>query len=763
MATAAQAAKTAATQANTLATNADKAATAARKVATAAETKALKLAAQAEAIKATAGATKATQARKAADALATVASQKVAAADTARTIATKANTAALTADTTATKAKTLASTKLGKVYALLLKAQATSTASLAGQTVAMKAATIAKGTLTLGTKGLAVGFKAMSVAIKAIPIFGWILAGVTAVIAAVTLLVRWFNRVGEEYQAVGEAADSLAERQQQLAETSAMAADNFQHEVRVLEARVEQYEHLAECVDHATAVYNTHRREIDRLSMEYTELGLGLEDTRSKIADIEDQLSDGSGRRRRDSRALNDALDTLRATETAYVDAMEANRRMQTDVAAGIEVHAEVLADLERQQQEASAAMAAATAEMEKQVWQAEEWERAQTQAVDRMNTSFENYKRLTTNAFRTVNENVAISVSDMTSNLIANAAAVEEWSVNLALLTEKGLDEGLIEQLRAAGPEAAATVRELVNASDEELEALNDAFADSTRVAVESMQRELDPLGVTNSAEELIDAVATTILENEAMENALIDKVQAGFDAFSNSIDNAGFDTAGNNMVQGAVVGVYQGEGDLFRAGVWMVDTLHGGITHAAQINSPAKLFEDPGGYMMDGVIAGVYSREQALKDACGDMVDSMADGMYSRAGDVEKACNRISGIMTRNFRGDYGGSIRFGTSAFSAQAGFDVFSNLSSDGEGFAPSPIDRLRSMGDSAYQPSGGMSVNYNPTYNIEGGGFNVDELKSMLGQRDSEGEAKLKQLILQIMDDRDYRKVRMSNA
>ena len=40
--------------------------------------------------------------------------------------------------------------------------------------------------------------------------------------------------------------------------------------------------------------------------------------------------------------------------------------------------------------------------------------------------------------------------------------------------------------------------MRGLVDAADNELEALNYAFGESTCVAVESMQRELDPTGVT-------------------------------------------------------------------------------------------------------------------------------------------------------------------------------------------------------------------------------------------------------------------------
>jgi len=920
LATAAQAAKTAATQANTLAAKADKAATAARKVATAAEAKALKLVAQAEAIKATAGAgstkatiaaTKATQARKAADALAVVASKKVATAEAARTVATKANTIALTADTAATKAKTLASTKLGKAYALLLAPKKATTAMLAAQTAGMKAATIAKGALTLGTKKLSAGFKLMGVAIKAIPVFGWILAGITAVIAGVTLLVRWLNRVGEEYKAVGEAADSLSERQAQLAESSATAAESFQQEVRVLEARAEQYKELANCVEHATKMFNLHRNELDRLSVEYTELGLGLEDTRTQISAIEEKLADGSNRRRSDTRALNDALDTLRATEIAYVEAMEANKQMQADVAAGVEVHADVLARLEQQQEEAAVAMATATAEMEEQMRKAEKWANAQTQALESMNASFENYKSLTTNVFQTVSENAAVSVSEMTSNLEANAAAIEEWSKNLAILADRAVDEGLIEQLRAAGPEAAASVRELVNASDQELDALNTAFGNSTQVAVESMKRELDPSGVASSALELIDSVATTILENDAMENALIDKAQASFEAMESAFADADFGsvaseipeefaqaidenidvvvtaaseipneaaqaieenidvvttaaseipneaaqaietnidvvataateipneaaraidtnidvvvtaateipnssaeaisagvgavttaateipnaaaqaisagigavtTAASEIPNAAAQAISAGSGAVVAASQQMMSEALAAMKAAAEISSPSRATFRIFGYVMDGGIDGMYSKYDTMMKAGEDIMDGLADTMYAKAGTVERVCKRISTIMAKGLYVKPQGFDSSGyemtdgasnvvmfpsrSNPFSAQASFNRYNYLADDGAGYTPNPVNIMRQMGDSAYQPSGDMSVNYSPVYNIEGSSFNLEDLKAMLNQRDSEGEAKLRRLILQVMDDREYRKVRMSNA
>jgi len=756
------------TKLNALATSTAKKASAARKAAQAAETAAVKAAEKAEMLKATAGvaSAKTTTAIKQAEHLRTVATVKSSKAVRYATLAEKQqtrarvlNTTALDAGTVSKKANALATTRLGKTYALLLKAQATSVATLKGQTLAMKLSTIAKGALSLGTKGLTTAFKVMSKAIMAIPVFGWILLGVTALVAGIVLLVRWVRSVGDEYRALGDEAERLAERQEALAQASANAIYAFNHEARVLEARSAQYEHLANCIEHATRIYSLHRREVNRLSYEYTELGLGLQDTQSAIDAIETKLAENSNRRRADMRTLQNALVNLRAAETAYIYAMEANRRKQADLAAGIAVHADVLADLERQQQAAAAAMAAATAEMEYQAKQAEKWERAQSDALDRMNSAFENYKRLTTNAFRVVTEDAAISVAELTHNLLSNAATIEEWSKNMADLAERGLDEGLIEQLRKAGPEAAATVRGLVHASYEELEALNYAFADSTRVAVESMQRELDPLGVANSAEELIDHVAAAILENKAMEYALIDKVNAGFAVFSESIQSAGFDDAGYNIALGVADGIVDGTINIERA---MVEAANRGVTAfagAMGIYSPSRRMRPFGGYTVDGYTSGIYAKsgevEKAFKWIGSYGISKMS--VFSAAAKAPKPKKRGggSGIF----------SLPEKSKAYKVQRSLSNYPNLfGGNDEQTASTPLSSMQRMSEVVGAQGGEVSINYNPVYHIENSGStNMDDLMALLKQRDSEGEARLRHMVIQVMRDEEYRMKRVANA
>ena len=61
--------------------------------------------------------------------------------------------------------------------------------------------------------------------------------------------------------------------------------------------------------------------------------------------------------------------------------------------------------------------------------------------------------------------------------------------------------------------------------------------------------------------------------------------------------------------------------------------------------------------------------------------------------------------------------------------------------------------------------GKISVNYNPVYHIEcsSNEFDIEDLKAMLTKRNSEAKEEFEQLIIQVMRDEEYRKLRMGNA
>ena len=558
----------------------------------------------------------------------------------AKTKATAANTTALTAYTSKL---TLASVKM-KAFA-------------GGMTT--KAAGM--GLLKVGLTGATAGFIKLTAAMLANPI-GLVIAGVAALGAGIAYLIVRTNRVSEAYQEMAEETARLIERQNELAESSANAALQFQQNIQEMQNQNERTRELADSIERLTgkqelsagemetllhqiaelnnsvpgltlaydeqtgalnmtvealqeylraaekrAAIDAQLEERSRLEREATELVREHAEALKQREALEYELANQSPRRRADIGALENAIRDLKEAEQGYTLALEANAEMQESLTQGIDAYAQALAELERTQNEAAEAIDDTTEAMERQTHTVEEWERAQDEAISRLEQSYQRYYRIASNAFSTVSESAAVSVQELTANLQENARAVEEWSKNIAILTERGVDQGLIQQLRDAGPAAAATVRELVNASDYELDALNTAFEDSTRVALESMKRELDPSGVVQSAGELIDKVAESILTNQSMEDALVSQINTAFGSMDETITTIGFDGLGENTVEGYVQGIENKLPDVEAAGRDTGETYSNALKNSLEQNSPSRVTERIGIGAVDGKVKGV------------------------------------------------------------------------------------------------------------------------------------------------------------
>lgn len=75
------------------------------------------------------------------------------------------------------------------------------------------------------------------------------------------------------------------------------------------------------------------------------------------------------------------------------------------------------------------------------------------------------------------------ITTSQMLYNMTENAKKVGRWATNIQRLTERGLSEGLVEELRKLGPEGADQIDAFVRMSDKELKKANSIYASSLQL----------------------------------------------------------------------------------------------------------------------------------------------------------------------------------------------------------------------------------------------------------------------------------------
>ncbi len=171
-----------------------------------------------------------------------------------------------------------------------------------------------------------------------------------------------------------------------------------------------------------------------------------------------------------------------------------------------------------------------------------------QKKAVEMMQQEFANLKGEVQNAFQAIEQQTALSADQMTANLQKNIDAVDKWSQNLETLAKRGLDQGLIEQMRQAGPKMANQTQALVDASDEQLGRLNGKWTEAGDKAKEGFLR-----GIRATGQELPPEI-------ESMVTAIGDE-------FRSALADAGFEVKGREVPQKISEGMRSGKGDVQQA----------------------------------------------------------------------------------------------------------------------------------------------------------------------------------------------------
>lgn len=274
----------------------------------------------------------------------------------------------------------------------------------------------------------------------------------------------------------------------------------------------------------------------------------------------------------------------------------------------------------------------------------------AQKKAVEMMQQEFANLKGEVQNAFQAIEQQTALSADQMTANLQKNIDAVDKWSQNLETLAKRGLDQGLIEQMRQAGPKMADQTQALVNASDEQLGALNTKWTEAGDKAKEGFLR-----GIRATGQELPPEIQSM--------------VTAIGDEFRMALADAGFEVKGREIPQKTAEGIRSGKGDVQQAASEVTEA-----SKQAFNNLPTEAkysgSQVSGGYAQGitdnqgsvqgavdglknaslGVLANLFGEGQ-VKGA--ELGAGVGDGVLSRSDVVQGAANTLKSNATATMAG--------------------------------------------------------------------------------------------------------------
>jgi phage-related protein len=144
--------------------------------------------------------------------------------------------------------------------------------------------------------------------------------------------------------------------------------------------------------------------------------------------------------------------------------------------------------------------------------------------AVDQIANRIEDYTNIATNRFSQMNTESTTSVEEMILNMKANQMAIADWADNIVELAKRGLDDGLLEELRQAGPKSAGEVKALVDASDDQLRELETVMAKGAEVATNALAltvKQGAPLMI-EPGQSLVDAIAQGITSDTSVNDVM-------------------------------------------------------------------------------------------------------------------------------------------------------------------------------------------------------------------------------------------------
>ncbi len=566
-----------------------------------------------------------------------------------------ANTAAQKTGTVATEADIVARMAQNGVITA-------GTFVLGGLTTGMGLATVASGLLTTATTALGAAIKVLLGPV------GWTTAGITALVAGATALYKWATADSEAYKAQADAVSELADAQEQLVKDTANSTTAHTESRKAIRVNASAAAELTKAIDEldsseSKSITQTKQKAslVEELNEQYQDLGLTYDETTDQMnltteqlreyIDAQEQLQDANAVQERynelltEEATIRESITELDAKEIELADQLEQkiisqgeyNELMQqlNDTRAGYIEQEQAIA---AQESEIKAQMTALDTEHAQQVVANAEAQKAANEAaaeamedeMQRQADALATYTAAATNYMDQISTTSEISVSKMIANLEHNQAAVSQWADNLVILSQRGLDQGLLQQLRDAGPESAGLVNELVNASDDEISRLSEVFQNGSALAVNTLLTELGLpstlSGARDAGSSLVDNVSTGVSDNDAVAKAAQETIAEAKQAVQSAVSTSDFGSVGRAMIDGITAGVNSGMSSLVAAMQQAVYDAAASAKAAAQINSPSKLFRKLIGFnIMHGWSLGIKDGEPLVTKSTVRAMDAL------------------------------------------------------------------------------------------------------------------------------------------
>lgn len=545
-------------------------------------------------------------------------------------IATNRMTLALTLAAVKTKLAGLALAAYNKIIGLAVAAQALMTSGV--------------GLASIATIGFSGAISILGTAIKILlgPV-GWATAAVGLLVGAVVGIVKWFNRGTAEGKKLAKETEKLSDSTKELTDNVESSEKAYEKNQTNIEASAEANAELAKRIDELSRKENKSKADkemlssyveqlndsIDDLNLSYGEeadaLNMTSEQLQARIELMREQEKANAGQERL-TEILEEQYEAGKKLEEVNELQQEWNEKKEEGTVKNKE-YKESIAELDEQekeltetlvnlgeQQQATEQQIAESIEnvtelteqnIGKQIILFEDLSESQQETINKLKSSWQDYLDSATDMFDRLSDKSKLSIGEMQKNLEENQRIIGEWSENIAKLAERGVDEGLLEKLREAGPSSAGHVKALVKASDTELEKLSDTFAQGGQVATDALKESLglDKSGALDSVEHLVVGMSKTMKQE---------------------IESANFDGMGADITDGLAGGVVTGTVDVEKAAKEMAKKTTDATKDEFGIQSPSTVYKEMGLNNTEGMVLGISSGTSAVIQSMRDLAKS-------------------------------------------------------------------------------------------------------------------------------------------
>ena len=247
---------------------------------------------------------------------------------------------------------------------------------------------------------------------------------------------------------------------------------------------------------------------------------------------------------------------------------------------------------------------------------------------------------------FSKFSDKTDLTKDKLLKNLKSQLNGIEDWSENLQSLSDRGINKGLLKDLKNMGPSAAAEIALLNSMSDKELKEysktwgkLGKATEKAADISVSALKDKYDKAykqqksDAKTAVEGTVKSYNQGIIDNyESVKNVLSTSMRKSLEqAESENKSNANF--IGASITEGIAEGAKSKKGSLNLSILNLVDSMLSSTKKKLGIHSPSKVMkEEVGEQLANGVVEGIESKKKYAKKSASELGEIIVDAAQKK-----------------------------------------------------------------------------------------------------------------------------------